>query len=111
MSVDDSSSETARSLPQSPFPAIEDYAFLSDCHTGALIAPDGAIDWLCFPSFDSPSAFGALLDRQAGSFRIGPYGINHPTARQYGPGTNVLITTWKAPQGWLIVRDALTMGP
>src|SRR5450755_1135568 len=110
MSVDDSS-EATRSVPRSPFPAIEDYAFLSDCHTGALIAPDGAIDWLCFPRFDSPSVFGALLDRQAGSFRIGPYGINHPTARQYAPGTNVLITTWKAPHGWLIVRDALTMGP
>jgi alpha,alpha-trehalase len=110
MSVDDSG-EAVRSVPQSPFPAIEDYAFLSDCHTGALIAPDGSIDWLCFPRFDAPSVFGALLDRQAGSFRIGPYGINHPTARVYGPGTNVLITTWKAPHGWLIVRDALTMGP
>ncbi len=97
--------------PRSPFPAIEDYAFLSDCHTGALVAPDGSIDWLCIPRFDAPSVFGALLDRQAGSFRTGPYGINHPTGREYGPGTNVLITTWKTPHGWLIVREALTMGP
>ncbi|HEY2258284.1 MAG TPA: trehalase-like domain-containing protein, partial [Solirubrobacteraceae bacterium] len=95
----------------SPFPAIEDYAFLSDCHTGALVAPDGAIDWLCLPRFDSPSVFGALLDRQAGSFRIGPYGISHPTARLYEPGTNVVTTTWRTPSGWLIVRDALTIGP
>ncbi|HEY3727485.1 MAG TPA: glycoside hydrolase family 15 protein [Solirubrobacteraceae bacterium] len=95
----------------SPFPAIEDYAFLSDCHTGALVAPDGAIDWLCVPRFDSPSVFGALLDRQAGSFRIGPYGISHPTARLYEPGTNVVTTTWRTPSGWLIVRDALTIGP
>jgi GH15 family glucan-1,4-alpha-glucosidase len=95
----------------SPFPPIAEYAFLSNCHTGALVAPDGAIDWLCAPSFDAPSMFGSLLDRQAGSFRVGPYGINHPTARVYEPGTNVLVTTWKTPAGWIIVRDALTMGP
>jgi GH15 family glucan-1,4-alpha-glucosidase len=95
----------------SPFPPIADYAFLSNCHTGALVAPDGAIDWLCVPSFDSPSVFGSLLDRTAGSFRFAPFGINHPTQRTYEPGTNVLVTTWKTPTGWLLVRDALTMGP
>ena len=90
----------------SPFPPIADYAFLSNCHTGALVAPDGAIDWLCVPRFDAPSVFGSLLDRQAGYFRLGPFGINHPTARVYEPGTNVLSTTWKTPTGWLLVRDA-----
>jgi GH15 family glucan-1,4-alpha-glucosidase len=110
----------ARALPQtepqsaaapSPFPPIADYAFLSDCHTGALVAPDGAIDWLCVPRFDAPSVFGTLLDRTAGTFRLGPFGINVPTDRHYEPGTNVLITTWKTPTGWIEVRDALTMGP
>jgi GH15 family glucan-1,4-alpha-glucosidase len=95
----------------SPFPPIAEYAFLSDCHTGALVAPDGAIDWLCVPRFDAPSIFGSLLDRQAGFFRFAPFGINHPTARAYVPGTNVLETTWKTPRGWIIVREALTMGP
>jgi GH15 family glucan-1,4-alpha-glucosidase len=95
----------------SPFPPIADYAFLSDCHTGALVAPDGAIDWLCIPSFDSPSVFGSLLDRQAGFFRFGPFRIAHPTARAYEPGTNVLETTWRTPSGWAVVRDALTLGP
>jgi alpha,alpha-trehalase len=95
----------------SPFPPIADYAFLSNCHTGALIAPDGAIEWLCIPSFDSPSVFGSLLDREAGFFRFGPFGISHPTAVAYVPGTNVLETTWKTPSGWIVVRDALTMGP
>jgi GH15 family glucan-1,4-alpha-glucosidase len=95
----------------SPFPPIAEYAFLSDCHTGALVAPDGAIDWLCVPSFDSPSVFGSLLDREAGFFRLGPFGITHPTARTYEPGTNVLETTWKTPTGWIVVHDALTMGP
>ena len=100
----------ARPLPR-PSPPIADYAFLSNCHTSALVAPDGSIDWLCVPRFDSPSVFGSLLDRQAGSFRLGPFGINVPTARIYEPGTNVLATTWKTPTGWVLVRDALTMGP
>ena len=95
----------------SPFPPIADYAFLSNCHTGALVAADGAIDWLCVPAFDSPSVFGSLLDREAGFFRLGPFGISHPAARAYEPGTNVLVTTWKTPGGWIVVRDALTMGP
>jgi GH15 family glucan-1,4-alpha-glucosidase len=94
----------------SPFTPIADYAFLSNCHTGALVAPDGAIDWLCVPAFDSPSIFGSLLDREAGFFRVGPFGINHPASREYETGTNVLVTTWQTPGGWLVVRDALTMG-
>ena len=95
----------------SPFPPIADYAFLSNCHTAALVAPDGAIDWLCVPSFDSQSVFGSLIDRGAGTFRFGPFGIEHPTARAYEPGTNVFVTTWKTPNGWVVVRDALTIGP
>lgn len=96
--------------PTSPFPPIAEYAFLSDCHTGALVAPDGSIDWLCAPRFDSQSVFGSLLDRGAGYFRFAPYGINVPTSRAYDPGTNVLVTTWHTPSGWVEIRDALTMG-
>jgi alpha,alpha-trehalase len=95
----------------SPFPPIANYAFLSNCHTGALVAPDGTIDWLCVPRFDAPSVFGSLLDREAGAFRFAPFGINVPTTRHYEPGTNVLVTTWNTPSGWVVVRDALTMGP
>jgi GH15 family glucan-1,4-alpha-glucosidase len=95
----------------SPFPPIEDYAFLSDCHTGALIAPDGAVAWLCVPCFDAPSVFGTILDREAGYFRMGPFGINIPTARAYEPGTNILVTTWNSSGGWAVVRDALAIGP
>src|SRR4051812_8717185 len=95
----------------SPFPPIAQYAFLSDCHTGALVAPDGTIDWLCVPRFDAPSVFGSLLDRQAGGFRFGPYGINHPASRTYEPGTNVLVSSWHTAGGWAEVREALTIGP
>jgi alpha,alpha-trehalase len=95
----------------SPFPPIADYAFLSNCHTGALVAPDGSIDWLCVPRFDAASVFGMLLDRQAGSFRFAPFGINVPAGRTYEPGTNTLITAWSTPTGWVVIRDALTMGP
>jgi GH15 family glucan-1,4-alpha-glucosidase len=104
------SAEQSAAMP-SPFTPIADYAFLSNCHTGALIAPDGGVDWLCVPRFDSPSVFGSLLDREAGAFRLGPFAINHPAARVYEAGTNTLVTTWKTPNGWIVVRDALTMSP
>ncbi|HEX3874855.1 MAG TPA: glycoside hydrolase family 15 protein [Solirubrobacteraceae bacterium] len=94
----------------SPFPPIADYAFLSDCHTGALVAPDGSVEWLCAPRFDSPSMFATLLDRSAGSFRVAPYGMDVPAGRRYLPGTNVLETTWMTPTGWVVVVDALTIG-
>ncbi len=93
----------------SPFPPIADYGFLSDCHTGALLASDGSIEWMCLPHFDSPSIFAAMLDRGAGNFRVGPYGLYVPAGRRYIPGTNVIETTWMTPQGWLKVTDALTI--
>ena len=92
------------------FPRIADYALLSDCHSGALVAPDGTVEWLCVPRFDSPSVFGAMLDRGAGRFRLGPR-ETVPVARRYVPGTNVLETTWATRTGWLVVHDALTIGP
>ncbi len=95
----------------SPFPAIADYAFLSNCHTGALVAPDGGVEWMGVPRFDAPSIFGALLDRRAGSFRVGPYGMVVPLTVRYVPGTMVLETTWLTPSGWMVVRDGLTIGP
>jgi len=94
----------------SPFPPIADLGFLSDCHTGALVASDGSIEWMCVPHFDSPSVFGALLDRGAGAWRVGPYGVYVPAGRRYLPGTNLIETTWSTAQGWVRVVDALTVG-
>jgi alpha,alpha-trehalase len=93
------------------FPPIAAYGFLSDCHTTALVAPSGAVEWMCLPRLDSESVFGALLDRDAGSFRFGPTDVMVPAARRYIPGTLVLETTWMTRSGWLVVRDALLMGP
>jgi alpha,alpha-trehalase len=95
----------------SAFPPIGDYAFLSDCETSALIAPNGNVEWMCLPRMDSPSVFGSVLDRDAGSFRLGPADVSVPAGRRYIPGTMVLETSWETRMGWVIVRDALSIGP
>ena len=95
----------------SAFPPIADYGFLSDCENTALVAPSGNVEWLCLPRMDSPTVFGALLDRTAGGFRFGPADVHVPAARRYLPGTMVLETSWGTPQGWVIVRDVMLIGP
>jgi GH15 family glucan-1,4-alpha-glucosidase len=94
-----------------PFPQIRDYGFLSDCEVSALVAPGGAVEWLCLPRPDAPSVFGALLDRSAGAFHVAPTHALHPSHRRYLPGTMVLETTWQTPTGWAVVRDCLVMQP
>jgi GH15 family glucan-1,4-alpha-glucosidase len=98
-------------LGGSSFPPIADYAFLSDTECMALVAPSGNVEWLCAPRPDSPSIFAAMLDRDAGSFRLGPADMTVPEGRRYIPGTMVLETTWGTRSGWVIVRDVLLIGP
>jgi alpha,alpha-trehalase len=93
----------------SDYPPIAEYAFLSDCENSCLIAPDGSVEWLCLPRPDSPSVFGALLDRGAGSFRFGPSNNSAPQHRRYIPGTLVVETTWHTSSGWLLVHDLLVV--
>ena len=83
-----------------PSPPIADYAFLSDCHTGALVAPDGTIEWLCVPRFDAPSDLRRAARPRRG--RLPPRALRRalPVARRYEPGTNMLETTWMTPTGW-----------
>jgi GH15 family glucan-1,4-alpha-glucosidase len=100
-----------QSAGSSPFPPIADYGFLSDCNTVALVAPSGNVEWMCVPRMDSPSVFGAILDRDAGGFRIGPADVRVPAGRRYLPGTMVLETSWETPTGWVVVRDVLSIGP
>src|SRR5207237_6242265 len=98
-------------LGRSPFPPIAEYGFLSDCESTALVAPSGNVEWMCLPRMDSPSVFGSMLDRSAGGFRFGPTDVSVPAARRYLPGTMVLETSWGSDGGWIIVRDALLIGP
>jgi len=91
------------------FPPIGSYGFLSDCHTAALVSFSGSVEWLCFPRFDSPSAFAALLDRGAGQMTLRPQGVIVPISRRYVPGTLVIETTWVTDTGWAVVKDALTI--
>ncbi|WP_299571814.1 glycoside hydrolase family 15 protein [uncultured Williamsia sp.] len=107
----DASSFTPATATRNVFPPIDDYAFLSDCETNCLIARNGSVEWMCVPRPDSPSIFGAVLDRSAGHFKLAPYGVNVPVDRRYLPGSLMVETTWQTDTGWIIVRDALVMGP
>ncbi|MDH2429135.1 glycoside hydrolase family 15 protein [Sphaerisporangium sp. TRM90804] len=89
--------------------AIADYALLSDRHSAALVARDGAVDWLCMPRFDSPSVFAALLDDGAGTWSLRPSGA-FEVSRRYVDSTMVLETTFTTPAGTLVLTDALVVG-
>ncbi len=106
-----SGAQSDQGVRTSAFPPIGDYGFLSDCETTALVAPNGNVEWLCLPRMDSPSVFAAILDRDAGGFRVGPADVNVPAGRRYIPGTMVLETSWETRMGWVIVRDVLCIGP
>ena len=85
---------------------VEDYGVVGDLHTVALIGKNGSIDWLCYPHFDSPSIFGALLDEKiGGSFRLSPIDDGVKNKQMYLPDTNVLITRFLKPTGVAEITD------
>ncbi len=90
---------------------IEDYGLIGNMRTAALVGRNGSIDWLCWPRFDSPSLFGAILDdEKGGHFQISP-APNGVTKRQvYWPDTNVLITRFLADQGIAEIVDYMPVG-
>jgi GH15 family glucan-1,4-alpha-glucosidase len=85
---------------------IEDYAFLSDTQTGALVGRDGSIDWLCFPRFDSGACFAALLgDRTNGRWAFMPTDAITGTRRRYSDGTLILETEIETEKGAIRLID------
>ena len=85
---------------------IEDYGFIGDTQTGALVGRDGSVEWLCLPRFDSPSCFAALVgDERHGSWRLAPAGELSGGARRYRPGTLVLETEFETLDGAVRVID------
>jgi len=86
--------------------AIEDYALIGDCNTAALISKSGSIDWLCWPRFDSPACFAALLGSPAnGRWRIAPTDSRMTVTRRYRPGTMILETVFETASGSAALID------
>lgn len=88
--------------------AIKDYALIGDCRSAALVSRRGSIDWLCWPRFDSPSLFGAILGDAAGCWSIAPTEPFH-TERRYLPDTNVLETRFATAGGSCRLTDLMSI--
>jgi GH15 family glucan-1,4-alpha-glucosidase len=90
---------------------IEDYGVIGNMRTAALVSARGSIDWLCFPHFDSPSVFAALLDdEKGGRFCICPVQRDVATKQLYWPDTNVLVTRFLSPDGVAEIDDFMPAG-
>lgn len=93
--------------PGSDWPLIDDYGIIGDCRSAALVGRDGSVDWLCWPRFDKPSIFAALLDRERGGhWRISPVG---PVTieRHYVSDSNVLETHFTSSSGNAVLTDLM----
>ena len=94
-----------------PYQPIEDYGVVGNLRTAALIGKNGSIDWFCFPHFDSPSVFGAILDqRKGGYFRIAPTIDEIARKQVYWPDTNVLVTRFLSDRGVGEIIDFMPVG-
>lgn len=99
--------QTSAASPEQTFPRISDYGVIGDCRTAALISRDGSVDWLCWPRFDSPSIFAALLDRERGGhWVISPVG-DYSVRRRYIHDTNVLETEFTTVTGCAVLTDLM----
>src|SRR6202008_4783777 len=90
---------------------IEDYALIGDCRTAALVGRDGSIDWLCWPRFDSPACFAALLgEPDNGRWLLAPKDPSAKVQRRYRPGTLILETDFTTESGCATVIDFMLPG-
>lgn len=90
---------------------IENYGLIGNMHTVALVGINGSIDWFCFPHFDSPSVFSAILDHnKGGKFQIVSIDPRHRQKQFYWPDTNVLVTRFLSPDGVGEVTDYMPVG-
>jgi len=90
---------------------IENYGIIGNMRTAALIGMNGSIDWFCYPYFDSPSVFAAILDdAKGGRFQITPTDENATCRQFYWPDTNVLVTRFLTPDGIGEVVDYMPVG-
>ena len=90
---------------------IERHGIIGNMRTAALVGTNGTIDWYCYPSFDAPSIFGALLDdEKGGSFELAPAAGAHTEKQFYWPDTNVLVTRFLSPDGVGQITDFMTVG-
>lgn len=88
------------------YPLIENHGLLGDLQTAALVTTDGTVDWFCFPRFDSPSVFGALLDKDKGGHcTVRPRHTTHATKQLYLPDTAILVTRFITEAGTGEVLD------
>ncbi|HEX9048676.1 MAG TPA: glycoside hydrolase family 15 protein [Verrucomicrobiae bacterium] len=89
---------------------IENYGVIGDLNTAALVSMDGSVDFMCFPRFDSPTIFGALLDAQrGGNFQIAPVSQEFKHRQRYFPDTNILLTRFLGEQGIAAISDFMAM--
>ncbi|HAL46148.1 MAG: hypothetical protein CL694_15250 [Chloroflexi bacterium] len=89
---------------------IDQYGLIGDMNSAALVGTDGSIDWCCFPHFDSPSVFAAILDdRKGGRFQIAPR-VPNSRIQSYLPNTNILSTRFTTPTGQMSLTDFMPLG-
>jgi hypothetical protein len=90
---------------------IENYGIIGNMRTVALVGMDGSLDWFCYPNFDSPSVFGAILDdKKGGRFKIYPVDGDVKLKQLYWPSTNILVTRFFLEDGIGEVEDFMPVG-